>query len=111
MQDFWGRPQDRGPSILPAKKTDKKLLPTIGGKIVSIDVEEPWGDEDDYLFAAMDLGNALIALQPPRGYGIDPDAIYHTPDLPPTHHYCLLSLARNSAIRRRMGRGCNRAYG
>ncbi|NYF80052.1 cobaltochelatase subunit CobN [Granulicella arctica] len=87
MQDFWGEPQDRGPSIMPAKKTDKKLLPTIGGKIVSIDAEEPWGDENDYLFAAMDLGNALIALQPPRGYGIDPDAIYHTPDLPPTHHY------------------------
>ncbi len=87
MQDFWGQPQDRGPSILPAKKTDKKLLPTIGGKIVSIDQAEPWGDEQDYLFAAMDLGNAIIALQPPRGYGIDPDAIYHTPDLPPTHHY------------------------
>jgi cobaltochelatase CobN len=87
MQDFWGQPQDRGYSIMPAKKTDKKLLPTIGGKVVSIDKEEPWGDEQDYLFAAMELGNALIALQPPRGYGIDPDAIYHTPDLPPTHHY------------------------
>ena len=87
MQDFWGEPQEHGFSVKPAKKTDKKLLPTIGGKIVSIDQEEPWGDEDDYLFAAMDLGNALIALQPPRGYGIDPDAIYHTPDLPPTHHY------------------------
>ena len=22
-------------------------------------------------------------LQPPRGYGMNPDAIYHTPDLPP----------------------------
>ncbi len=87
MQDFWGQPQDRGASVKPAKKTDKKLLPTIGGKIVSINAEEPWGDEHDYLFAAMDLGNALIALQPPRGYGIDPDSIYHTPDLPPTHHY------------------------
>jgi cobaltochelatase CobN len=87
MQDFWGQPQDRGCSIMPAKKTDKKLLPTIGGKVVSIDREEPWGDEHDYLFAALDLGNALVALQPPRGYGIDPDAIYHTPDLPPTHHY------------------------
>lgn len=87
MQDFWGQPQDRGPSIKPPKKTDKKLLPTIGGKIVSIDAEEPWADEQDYLFAALDLGNALIALQPPRGYGIDPDLIYHTPDLPPTHHY------------------------
>ncbi len=87
MQDFWGQPQDQGPSILPARKTDKKLLPTIGGKVVSIEQEEPWGDEQDYLFAALPLGNALIALQPPRGYGIDPDAIYHTPDLPPTHHY------------------------
>jgi cobaltochelatase CobN len=87
MQDFWGQPQDHGPSVLPAKKTDKKLLPTIGGKIVSIDQEEPWGDDRDYLFAAMEMGNALIALQPPRGYGIDPDTIYHTPDLPPTHHY------------------------
>ena len=87
MQDFWGQPQDAGPSILPAKKTDKKLLPTIGGKIVCIDQDEPWADEHDYLFAAMELGNALIALQPPRGYGIDPDLIYHTPDLPPTHHY------------------------
>ncbi|MBW4039798.1 MAG: cobaltochelatase subunit CobN [Acidobacteria bacterium] len=87
MQDFWGQPQDHGPSIKPAKKTDKKLLPTIAGKVISIEEEEPWGDDTDYLFAAMDLGNALVALQPPRGYGIDPDAIYHTPDLPPTHHY------------------------
>lgn len=87
MQDFWGQPQDRGFSIMPVKKTDKKLLPTIGGKVVSIEQEEPWGDEHDYLFAAIDFGNALIALQPPRGYGIDPDTIYHTPDLPPTHHY------------------------
>ena len=87
MRDFWGEPQENGPGILPAKKTDKKLLPTIGGKIVSIDQEEPWGDNRDYLFAAMDFGNALVALQPPRGYGLDPNAIYHTPDLPPTHHY------------------------
>lgn len=87
MQDFWGQPQDRGQAVLPAKKTDKKLLPTIGGKVVSIEGAEPWGDEDDYHFAALDLGNALIALQPPRGYGLDPDAIYHTPDLPPAHHY------------------------
>ncbi len=87
MQDFWGAPQDFGPSVKPARKTDKKLLPTIAGKVVSIDAEEPWGDGHDYLFAALELGNAMIALQPPRGYGIDPDAIYHTPDLPPTHHY------------------------
>ena len=51
------------------------------------DPKEPWRDARDYHFAALEIGNALIALQPPRGYGMNPDAIYHTPDLPPTHHY------------------------
>ena len=40
--------------------------------------------------AGLELGNAFVALQPPRGYGMDPDAIYHQPDLPPTHHYYAL---------------------
>ncbi len=87
MEDFWGQPQERGFSVRAAKpKTDKKLLGTLAGKLASLE-GEPWGDERDYHFAAMNFGNALIALQPPRGYGVDPDAIYHTPDLPPTHHY------------------------
>jgi cobaltochelatase CobN len=87
MEDFWGQPQERGFSVRAAKpKTDKKLLGTLAGKLASFE-GEPWGDEQDYHFAAMNFGNALIALQPPRGYGVDPDAIYHTPDLPPTHHY------------------------
>lgn len=51
------------------------------------DPKEPWRDQTDYCFAGLELGNALIAMQPPRGYGMNPDAIYHTPDLPPTHHY------------------------
>jgi cobaltochelatase CobN len=51
------------------------------------DEKETWRDSSDYLFAALELDNAIIALQPPRGYGMNPDAIYHTPDLPPTHHY------------------------
>jgi len=40
--------------------------------------------------AGLHLGNTFVALQPPRGYGMDPDAIYHQPDLPPTHHYYAL---------------------
>jgi len=40
--------------------------------------------------AGLDLGHVFVALQPPRGYGMDPDAIYHTPDLPPTHNYYAL---------------------
>lgn len=38
-------------------------------------------------FAGIELGNIFVGLQPPRGYGMDPNAIYHQPDLPPTHHY------------------------
>ncbi|MDQ1923243.1 cobaltochelatase subunit CobN [Massilia pseudoviolaceinigra] len=40
--------------------------------------------------AGIELGNTFVALQPPRGYGMDPDAIYHQSDLPPTHHYYAL---------------------
>jgi cobaltochelatase CobN len=40
--------------------------------------------------AGLELGNAIVVLQPPRGYGMDPDAIYHQPDLAPTHHYYAL---------------------
>src|SRR5581483_3514401 len=37
--------------------------------------------------AGIALGNVFVALQPPRGYGMDPNAIYHMPDLPPPHYY------------------------
>lgn len=33
------------------------------------------------------MGNVAIAIQPARGYNIDPKASYHSPDLPPPHHY------------------------
>ena len=33
------------------------------------------------------FGNVFVGIQPPRGFGQDPMAIYHSPDLPPTHHY------------------------
>ena len=33
------------------------------------------------------FGNVFVGIQPPRGFGADPMAIYHSPDLPPTHHY------------------------
>ncbi len=37
--------------------------------------------------AALQYGNVVLAIQPPRGFGDNPIAIYHDPDLPPSHHY------------------------
>jgi cobaltochelatase CobN len=41
----------------------------------------------ELVFAGLDLGHVVIAVQPPRGFGEDPIAVYHSPDLAPTHHY------------------------
>jgi cobaltochelatase CobN len=46
------------------------------------------GDPDgDIVLAAIEAGNVVLLLQPPRGFGDNPVAIYHDPDLPPSHHY------------------------
>ncbi|MET9101074.1 cobaltochelatase subunit CobN [Streptomyces antibioticus] len=63
-------------------------------------VEEHWGPapgemfvdrsrnpEGDIVLAALRFENLLILIQPPRGFGENPIAIYHDPDLPPSHHY------------------------
>ena len=60
-------------------------------------VEEAWGpapgsiyrdpDSGDLVFAGLDFGGVLVTVQPPRGFGANPVAVYHSPDLPPTHHY------------------------
>ncbi|MFB6522384.1 cobaltochelatase subunit CobN [Streptomyces sp. NPDC056401] len=63
-------------------------------------VNEHWGEapgnmfvdrsanpEGDIVLAALRRGNLLILIQPPRGFGENPIAIYHDPDLPPSHHY------------------------
>ena len=36
---------------------------------------------------ALTFGNVIVALQPARGYHIDPAATYHDPDLVPPHGY------------------------
>jgi len=47
------------------------------------------GDSDCGSFAipAYRVGNACVALQPARGYNIDPVKTYHDPDLVPPHGY------------------------
>ncbi len=44
-------------------------------------------DGDEIVLAGLRFGNVLLMIQPPRGFGENPVAIYHDPDLPPSHHY------------------------
>ena len=41
----------------------------------------------ELVFPGIDLGQVSVFVQPPRGFGANPIAVYHSPDLPPTHHY------------------------
>jgi len=52
-------------------------------------VDDTWGpvEGDELAFAGIDLGGVLVAIQPARGFGDNPIAVYHSPDLAPTHHY------------------------
>ncbi|MGE3660669.1 MAG: cobaltochelatase subunit CobN [Pseudonocardia sp.] len=45
------------------------------------------GDDAAVVLASLRFGNVLLMIQPPRGFGENPVAIYHDPDLPPSHHY------------------------
>ncbi len=44
-------------------------------------------DGDDIVLASLRFGNVVVMIQPPRGFGENPIAIYHDPDMPPSHHY------------------------
>jgi cobaltochelatase CobN len=84
LTDMWGKPTVVGPTIAPpfwrnnAQSTRRSRL---------LALEEPYTDDNDYLFSGLKFGNIFVAIQPPRGFGVDPEAVYHAPDLPPCHHY------------------------
>ncbi len=58
-------------------------------------VQQHWGrppgqlfvDRGEIVVAAIQSENIVLMVQPPRGFGDNPVAIYHDPDLPPSHHY------------------------
>jgi len=43
--------------------------------------------DGELVLAALSAGNVVLLVQPPRGFGENPIAIYHDPELPPSHHY------------------------
>ncbi|WP_421845666.1 cobaltochelatase subunit CobN [Mycobacterium sp.] len=50
-------------------------------------VDRTTDPDGEIVIAAMQAGNLVLMVQPPRGFGENPVAIYHDPDLPPSHHY------------------------
>ncbi len=60
-----------------------------------IALEEEWGaapgnvfrQDDQIYIAGKSYGNVFVMIQPPRGFGENPLAVYHSGDLIPTHHY------------------------
>ncbi len=56
--------------------------------------------DDCIVFAALRAGNVVVMVHPPRGFGENPIAIYHDPDLPPSHHYLAAYHWLRSGVRR-----------
>ena len=64
-------------------------------KAIQDEVTERWGSPKDdpfvsegaFILPAHIFGNVVLAVQPARGYNIDPTSSYHDPDLVPPHGY------------------------
>ena len=64
---------------------------------LALKIQAHWGDPPGHLYtdetsgdivlACLRFGHVVLMIQPPRGFGENPVAIYHDPDLPPSHHY------------------------
>lgn len=62
---------------------------------VQVQMEKDWGPapgtvmacDGGLLVPGIEDGNIFITVQPPRGFGEDPEKIYHDPFVAPTHHY------------------------
>ncbi len=87
------RAEKRGGEALPLDeyRAEYRKLPYA----VRQRIEDRWGgpENDPFLTDAgfklsiHRFGNAVVGLQPARGYNIDPTETYHSPDLVPPHNY------------------------
>ncbi|MDO5082209.1 MAG: cobaltochelatase subunit CobN [Arachnia propionica] len=50
-------------------------------------VDRSTDPDGEIVAATLRAGNVVILVQPPRGFGENPIAIYHDPELAPSHHY------------------------
>ena len=88
-----------GQPVRISAQTYRRWLAELPAELVAA-VTAAWGEAPGELFvdrtrdgdgeivaATLQAGNVVILVQPPRGFGENPIAIYHDPDLAPSHHY------------------------
>ena len=63
-----------GSTTLPERRCRRRWSSTWGPP-----PGEQYVDGDDLVLAGLELGNVFVAIQPPRGFGENPVAIYHDP--------------------------------
>ncbi|MDT5093263.1 MAG: cobaltochelatase CobN [Mycobacterium sp.] len=73
-------------ATLPAALTDR-VEHHWGPPPGNLFVDRTTDPDGEIVIAAIQSGNVVLMVQPPRGFGDNPVAIYHDPDLPPSHHY------------------------
>jgi cobaltochelatase CobN len=73
-------------ATLPSALTDQ-IVEHWGPAPGELFVDRSSDPDGEIVIAAMQAGNTVLLVQPPRGFGANPVAIYHDPDLPPSHHY------------------------
>jgi len=96
---------DRGGEITYALRDYEVAFATLS-EVVRGAVTERWGAAgadpfvrgDAFHLAAHRFGNVVVAVQPARGYNIDPKANYHDPALVPPHGYLAFHFWLNRAF-------------
>ena len=73
-------------AALPAELTEA-MVQHWGPPPGELFVDRSRDPDGEIVVAAIQSENVVILVQPPRGFGENPVAIYHDPDLPPSHHY------------------------
>jgi cobaltochelatase CobN len=89
--------EERGerPAGMAWRVTDYRAAFTNLPDSVQLAVEARWGQAEQdphvvdgcFRLGLHRFGNAIVGVQPARGYNIDPKSTYHDPDLVPPHHY------------------------
>lgn len=92
-------------ATLPAALTDG-MVEHWGPPPGDLYVDRSHDPDGEIVIAAMRSGNVVLIVQPPRGFGANPVAVYHDPDLPPSHHY----LAAYRWLGKGFADGCSNSF-